>query len=460
MNSIPNDPALAGLAELLPAAGAPQFVLDAVRQMTGIAFSQGLLEYFEYRPARDARMLWSFPAESGPALLVSGKLFRDDDAGPLMEQTSLKELAKETAVRHRAQGSYYQYLPERRVLLQLFPFDSKLPGLVRATSREWVARAFAGLLGIPAAQCDVRKVETITYKPSKRAALRYIVQQPGQQVHYFGKLFQDDRGERMIPLFDTLRQQFQHKGVPWDLPKPLFYVPAVQMLTMEGLEDPTEVRTLLERSSQDLQARRALRALFGQIAQGLAPLQRATVGELPEEPPKVVLKKLYKSTAAPEGLARLLPGGAGRFMGLVQRLEENAARLPAERLVLTHGALRHNHFLLRGDRPVLIDLDGLCLRGPSADAGDFLAYVDWRRCRHEAFRSILDECEDVFWTGLKEHPGLSRGWLNWYRAAGHLKWTLHALRSLSPRYQEDAEAILRVADGILTSGVPVYVGAT
>ena len=124
MNSIPNDPALAGLAELLPAAGAPQFVLDAVRQMTGIAFSQGLLEYFEYRPARDARMLWSFPAESGPALLVSGKLFRDDDAGPLMEQTSLKELAKETAVRHRAQGSYYQYLPERRVLLQLFPFHN------------------------------------------------------------------------------------------------------------------------------------------------------------------------------------------------------------------------------------------------------------------------------------------------------------------------------------------------
>ena len=72
MNSIPNDPALAGLAELLPAAGAPQFVLDAVRQMTGIAFSQGLLEYFEYRPARDARMLWSFPAESGPALCFHG----------------------------------------------------------------------------------------------------------------------------------------------------------------------------------------------------------------------------------------------------------------------------------------------------------------------------------------------------------------------------------------------------
>ena len=89
-------------------------------------------------------------------------------------------------------------------------------------------------------------------------------------------------------------------------------------------------------------------------------------------------------------------------------------------------------------------------RGVSADAGEFLAYVTWTRCRQPALRSVLDDFEETFLTGLRGHKNLSPRWLAWHRAAGELKWALHGLRSPHSQFRENTESILGLAANTLS----------
>ena len=64
---IPLDPDLPALSELLPPKGAPEVVARGVSEMTGTRCDpdQARVEYFEYRPRKHCRILWSIPAPTG-----------------------------------------------------------------------------------------------------------------------------------------------------------------------------------------------------------------------------------------------------------------------------------------------------------------------------------------------------------------------------------------------------------
>ena len=135
---------------------------------------------------------------------------------------------------------------------------------------------------------------------------------------------------------------------------------------------------------------------------------------------------------------------------LIRRLEDALASLPSEPLGLGHGSFRHTHFFLRGDRPTLIDLDGMCLCGVNADAGKFLACLDRSSLRRPQSRSVLAECETVFLDGLRTHPQLSLDWLTWHRAANLLKWALRSFSSLSYQWLEITEQLAERSATLLT----------
>ena len=78
--SVPQDPVLHALPELLPESGVPDFVRRAAEASTGIdlAAAEARIAYLRYRPTRACVVLWSFSAVAGERLLVSGRLFRDE----------------------------------------------------------------------------------------------------------------------------------------------------------------------------------------------------------------------------------------------------------------------------------------------------------------------------------------------------------------------------------------------
>src|SRR5438105_1084803 len=115
MSAIPRDPVFPGLPELLPAAGAPGFVADAVRALTGrpVRADQGELAYFDYRPTLHCRVLWSFPTESGRPLVVSGNLLRDGAGAGTVADPSFQRLADRAAASLGPGSRTYAYLADR-----------------------------------------------------------------------------------------------------------------------------------------------------------------------------------------------------------------------------------------------------------------------------------------------------------------------------------------------------------
>ena len=86
--SVPQDPVLHALPELLPESGAPDFVRRAAEEATDIDLgaAEGKIAYVRYRPTRACVVLWSFTARSGERLLVSGRLFRDERGARVQER--------------------------------------------------------------------------------------------------------------------------------------------------------------------------------------------------------------------------------------------------------------------------------------------------------------------------------------------------------------------------------------
>jgi hypothetical protein len=217
------------------------------------------------------------------------------------------------------------------------------------------------------------------------------------------------------------------------------------MLLLEDVDGASPPKELVVRATIDPNARRALLKLVASAADGLHAFQRLKVRGLLPRGPDILMKKLAKDSESPEQLAQVAPDLAELIRTSVVRLTSEAARMAPESVRLGHGSFRHTHFLLRSDRPVLVDLEGLCLRGVSADAGDFLAYLDWVGCRQPQYGSLLEECSAIFLMGLKGLPDLSPHWLSWHRAAAQVKWALRTFASLAPSWVEISERLVRLS---------------
>jgi len=133
----------------------------------------------------------------------------------------------------------------------------------------------------------------------------------------------------------------------------------------------------------------------------------------------------------------------------VVALERSLGALAPEPLVPTHGAFRHGQLLLRPDGLVVLDLDTLCRSGASADAGNFVAYLDSLALRRPRLASVAERCREAFVATLQGPPDSRAAWLAWYRAASHLKVALRSFLSLSRRWPERAAALLECADRAL-----------
>jgi hypothetical protein len=251
----------------------------------------------------------------------------------------------------------------------------------------------------------------------------------------------------MVSQLRALQAVFRERGVPWDLPAPVMYVPEAQMLVLEAVEGDQELKTVLVEALDDPGARTALRNHITRVAEGLIAFQQAAVEGLPHKrTPQDLLDDLKEDSCFMVGLEEVSSGLPRSIARLIGALESEAARLPPEPLGLVHGSFRHSHFLCRGDRLVLLDLDGLCLAGVSADAGNFLAYLDRTALRRPRLRPVLRECEAAFLEALQRHPCLSAAWLNWHRAAAQVKWALRAYSSLYKSWLNTTTGLVALAD--------------
>jgi hypothetical protein len=446
MNSIPLDPALPALQELFPPRGAPPCVAEWAQEVIGAPVSpeSACLRYVHYRPTRDCVALWSFPRPLGEPLLVSGLL--GDRASSGSAYPSFRQSAE---VLRNALGPNVRackYFPDRQLLLQVFPLDIRLPGLALAASATWVRGPFCQFLGLSGEQVRIVESIPVRYKPWRRCTLRYVVELQGRRVRFFGKVFHDDRGEPMVARLRALGAQLHAAGAAWDIAAPVTYVSQAGMLVLAALEDGEEVVSSMEKAVHDVQARRTLQEQVARMADGLLTFQTMVVEGLPFVGPEDVLGEHEKKT---EELLQVAPTLAESIRSRLVVLATAARRLPAEEMVLSHGAFRLSHILCREEDLFVLDYDGLRVSGASADAGEFLGQADLTALKGPDMGSVVSDCQDVFLACLRKYRRIDPRWLAWHRAASHLKWALHQFVKLKPRWPEVTAGLLRVADDTL-----------
>jgi hypothetical protein len=439
--SIPEDAGLPGLRGLFPEQGRPAFV-DELAGASGADpwLERGGVEYVRYRPGRSCVALWSFPTPAGRPLHVYAKLVARGRAGAVVERPEFRALAASVEATRTPRSRPYLHLAERDLLLILFPFDPRLRGLPLALSAGWVREHVAPRLGLEGGG-DLQPTP-LSYKPERRCVVRYASGAGDARPRAFAKLFRDERGGEMLPWLGALAAQLHAAEAPWSVVPPLAHLPEARMLLLPAVAGGTSFGSSLAESVDGGAGEAALLAQVARAGRGLAAFQRCELQGLPVVTPRDQTEKLRDFVVPIRAVApRLARSLDERLAGL----ERAIGRLAPEPLAPSHGAFRHGQLLLLPEALVVLDLDTLCRSGASADAGNFLAYLDFLALRRPRLRPLAERSQQAFVDAL----GPTRGWLAWYRAASLLKVALRSFLSLSRRWPAHTAGLLDCADRAL-----------
>ena len=243
----------------------------------------------------------------------------------------------------------------------------------------------------------------------------------------------------MVARLRDLRSQLRSLDAPWEIAAPIAYIQEARMLLLPVIGDGQELGRWIRDARVRHGGRTKLLAHMARAAEGLRLLQRTAADGLPTVSPREMVGRLRRATAE---LHRAAPELAERVGRRLLALEDALDHLPPEPMVPTHGAFRHDQLLACGHKLGVLDLDTLRLSGASADAGNFLAYLDAMAIQRPRLRSLLRDCRNIFTEALSGHPG----WLSWYRAASLVKLAIRSSFSLAPGWPETSQALLRTAE--------------
>ncbi|MEN8185320.1 MAG: hypothetical protein ABFS46_22600, partial [Myxococcota bacterium] len=223
---------------------------------------------------------------------------------------------------------------------------------------------------------------------------------------------------------------------------PVAYLRPERMLVTSAIGKGKKLSRWLRPARKQEEVKAGLLGYIARAAEGLRFLQQTPADGLPRVAPRDLVAGFRRSTTRFPQVAPRLAAGLERSL---RGLERAADQLPAEPLVPTHGAFRLHQLLPCDGKLGVLDLDTLCRSGASADAGNFLAYLDALALRRPRLEALLGDCANAFLEALGPSPDRS-GWLSWYRAASLVKMAFRCFLRLAPGWPETSRALLREAD--------------
>lgn len=241
-----------------------------------------------------------------------------------------------------------------------------------------------------------------------------------------GKIYPSGGGEA---TYDNMRQlwrsSFGERRTPPGLPRPIEYLPAVQVLVMERLEG----RPLAELGVLD-------QGILGGTMRLLAGLHSCDAQPARQRDARRILRSVRRKARS---IAELAPQFAGPTWAVVRALED--APMVDSELVPSHGDFSARNILVGQDRLALIDWDRFQGADPARDVA-YLGVWAWvatlREGRSPDWR-VLERAVSVYGTLRPLAAVESR--LDFYVAAGLVR-IAHSLVRLWP---EDAHLVPQLA---------------
>jgi hypothetical protein len=313
------------------------------------------------------------------------------------------------------------YLPELRLNLGLSPPERPLPALTTLTDPQQ-ARAFLEQ-SIRACSPAYEELRIRTAHPrvvrakASRSTVLYDLESDGDPPApspVVAKTYRGDKGQNAYTGMQALWTSKLGTSETVSVAEPLAFVPELNVL----VQGPVRGESTLKWLTRDAFAAGTsaslaeLSAYVDKTGAGLAELHTCGVthGSAVSWADRVA--DLEETVGR---VATLAPELAGAAASLLTRIEEQAAALPPDRFVPTHGSFRPNQVLLNAGEIGFIDFDRFCQAEPGLDVGSFCAGLkdagrldggddDARRAR----LSTLDELRERFLQRYEATATISR----------------------------------------------------
>lgn len=265
-----------------------------------------------------------------------------------------------------------RFIPEHDLIVQVFPFDFRLPGLLRVV--EGSADLVAALAG-PDASKESWEAEVVRYRPDMRAMARVSLlacnAATGQQItrEAYAKVYRD--GEEGLHSAQVMRALDDATGAPdaaFSIAKPIAYLEPLQTLLLSAAPG-VRLLDVVRRSKADealSDVRLAARAVAGLHQLPLPD------GLLPTAP----YDKDQQFAEVMAGLLETYPNLAQPIREVQGMIE---ATLQAPLLAPTHFDLKQGHMLIDGEQVFLLDFDKLALGDPLIDVANIVATLSAER---------------------------------------------------------------------------------
>ncbi len=259
----------------------------------------------------------------------------------------------------------FAYVPDLDMLVEVFPYDRRLPGLpllMAGRSPELEAPVLARF-GRDR-RVEAWDVELVRYRAELGATVRLTVRAgkkgtSDEERRFYAKVYHDDGGEQTRGVLQALNDR--DEDGPFSVGRPVAYLEDPRILIQEETPGVTLRDVLLADEDADRAVRRS--------AEALAALHLADV-----EPPR--LHPLASEIRALERTGKLLrwacPHLANEIEDVLIAVISGLEDIPP---APTHRDLKLDHILLDNGRVGFVDLDGFAGADPLLDTANVLAHL-------------------------------------------------------------------------------------
>jgi len=281
------------------------------------------------------------------------------------------------------------------VLLQVFPWDPRLPTLGRCLDAKQVRKVSEGVLEIEAA-------EARAYRPGMRCQIAYSTRQ-GRGM--FGKVAVESRGNGYsFRTHGTLASALRASTCAIRVPAALAYLERLSLTLVEGVEG-TSLYDLLAAGASPL-------AEVGAAAAALAAFH--AVGDVVEDRRHGVDEERALVEAWVSLSRALFPELSSTLDECLRCLGETAVAAAPPSATVHRDFYDKQVLCVEGAAPAVIDLDTTARGDREIDVANFCAQLRFRALQYGR-ESLYAEMEDAF---LGAYPAsLDAVRLDWYRRA-------------------------------------------
>ena len=259
------------------------------------------------------------------------------------------------------------FIPDLGMLVQVFPFDRRLPNLLHVLgggSRRPGPPLWAGL-GPDPWSASGHALEPIRYRSELGAILKHARQSRGvrdaERPRHYLKVYRNDRGRNTFEVLQQLAARERDRWTGYSVVRPIAYVAELRTLALEEAPGVTLQRLLGDGRDHT--------ATVHLVARAVASFNRDTL-------PLAWSHSRAEQLADVERASRLVAWARPDLRAEVEAITNAmAAGLHDVAPTPIHGDLKPDHIFLAGERVTFIDLDSAALGDPVRDPAHLFAHL-------------------------------------------------------------------------------------